>query len=57
MNQASWIVVFIVIGFFVYITMKGQLPQFQAAIFNGAQTTAPTTSTAQPAAASPAQTG
>lgn len=38
MSQNSWIAVSIFIGFFVYITVKGQLPQYQAAIFNGKQT-------------------
>jgi hypothetical protein len=38
MNQTSWIAAFIFIGFFVYITVKGQLPQFQAVIFGGSTT-------------------
>jgi hypothetical protein len=35
MSQSSWIAAFLFIGFVVFITIKGQLPQFQAAIFGG----------------------
>jgi len=33
MPQTRWIVAFLLIGFFVYVTTRGQLPQFKAAIF------------------------
>jgi hypothetical protein len=39
MNQAHWIAVFLALGFFVYITVRGELPQYQAVIFGGATTT------------------
>lgn len=42
MNQSNWIAAFLFIGFFVYITIKGQLPQFQKAIFGGSQSGAGT---------------
>lgn len=42
--QTSWIAGSIFVGFVVYVTIKGQLPQYQKAIFGGQQssTAAPT---------------
>lgn len=52
--QTSFIVAFLVIGFVVFITIRGELTQYKAAIF-GASTTTPqavnTASTATSAAA------
>jgi hypothetical protein len=58
MNQVNWIAAFLFIGFFVYVTIKGQLPQFQSAIFGGQQSGAATVaSTASSAASTPSSTG
>jgi hypothetical protein len=44
-NQTSWIAAFVFVGFFVYITVKGQLPQYQAAIFGPGKSTASSATT------------
>jgi hypothetical protein len=48
MNQTSWIAAFLFIGFIVYVTVKGQLPQYRAAIFgtSGSSSTSTTTGAA-----------
>lgn len=45
MSQSQWIAVYLVIGFLVYITVRGQLPQFRDAIFGGGSQGAASTST------------
>lgn len=40
-SQSSYIAVFLIIGFFVYITIKGELVQYKTAIIGG-QPTQPT---------------
>lgn len=32
MSQTNWIAAFLVIGFIVFITVKGQLPQYRAVV-------------------------
>jgi hypothetical protein len=32
MSQTNWIAAFLVIGFIVYITVKGQLPQYRQVV-------------------------
>jgi hypothetical protein len=34
-SQTSYIAAFLFIGFIVFITVKGELPQYKAAIFGG----------------------
>lgn len=35
MSQSQWIAVYLFLGFIVYVTVRGQLPQFRDAIFAG----------------------
>jgi hypothetical protein len=37
-NQTSWIVGTIILGFVVYITLQGQLPAYKSALFGSAST-------------------
>ena len=32
MNQTNWIVTFLVIGFLVYVIMRGELPKYRAIV-------------------------
>lgn len=45
MNQTSWIAAFIFVGFIVYVTVKGQLPQYRSAIFGSGQMAAASAAT------------
>lgn len=45
MNQTSWIAAFLFLGFIVFVTIRGELPQYKDAILGGE-----TTSDAQAAA-------
>jgi hypothetical protein len=38
-SQSQWVVVYLFVGFLVYITVRGQLPEFRDAIFSGDTTT------------------
>lgn len=39
MNQTSWIASFLFIGFIVFITIRGELPQYKDAILGGETST------------------
>lgn len=48
-SQTSYIAAFLFIGFIVFITIRGELPQYKAAIFGGdvtAATSSPDTTAA-----------
>lgn len=41
LSQSQWIVVFLFVGFIVFITIRGELPKYRAAIFSGVPSKAP----------------
>jgi len=52
MSQTSYVAVFLFFGFLIFVTIRGELPQYKSAIFGSGSTTSTNTSAAGAAASS-----